>query len=65
MFEAAQAGKNDELKTLIDVGGDVSWKNPYQDGMSALHCAALEGHLACVKTLLHAKVHLVDILTST
>jgi hypothetical protein len=65
LFEAAKAGKNDELKTLIDVGGDVSWKNPSEDGMTALHCAALEGHLACVKTLLHAKVRLVDILTST
>ncbi|KOO35384.1 cd4-specific ankyrin repeat protein [Chrysochromulina tobinii] len=65
LFEAAKAGKNDELKTLIDVGGDVCWKNPSEDGMTALHCAALEGHLACVKTLLHAKVRLVDILTST
>jgi ankyrin repeat protein len=64
LFKAAQAGKNDELKTLIDVGGDVSWKKPSEDGMTALHCAALEGHLACVETLLRAKVRVVDNLAS-
>ena len=63
LFEAAKAGNNDELKRLIDLGGDVLWKNPNDSGMTALHYAAFGGHLACVETLLLAKVRLVDNLT--
>jgi ankyrin repeat protein len=63
LFEAAKAGNNDELKRLIDLGGDVLWKNANDSGMTALHYAAFGGHLACVETLLLAKVRLVDNLT--
>ena len=63
LFEAAKAGNNDELKRLIDLGGDVLWKNPNDGGMTALHYAANKGHLGCVETLLRAKVRVVDNLT--
>ena len=35
LFEAAKAGRNDELKRLIDLGGDILWKNPIDGGMTA------------------------------
>ena len=64
LFEAAKAGRNDELKRLIDLGGDVFWKNPYDSEMTALHYAALGGHVACVETLLRTNVRVVDSTTS-
>ncbi|KOO28071.1 ankyrin repeat domain-containing protein 39, partial [Chrysochromulina tobinii] len=52
VWQAAKDGNEAELRRLIERGGNVNWRNPADDGWSALHYAAINGHLAIAKRLL-------------
>jgi len=44
LYEAAEAGKLDEVKAAVDAGAQVEWANPDDDGWRAVHAASMMGH---------------------
>ena len=44
MYEAAKAGKLDEVEAAVDVGAEMEWANPDKGGWRAVHIASSEGH---------------------
>ena len=44
LYEAAKAGKLDEVKAAVDAGAEVEWANPDDSGCRVIHEAAYQGH---------------------
>eukprot|EP01046_Picozoa_sp_COSAG06_P087852 COSAG06_NODE_34314_length_476_cov_1.302387_1_plen_91_part_10 len=44
LYEAAKAGKLDEVKAAVDAGAQVEWANPDVSGQRAVHAASSRGH---------------------
>lgn len=51
LWEGARRGDMASIEAAYRKGGRVAWRNPGQDGRTALHAAAREGHAECVKAL--------------
>eukprot|EP01046_Picozoa_sp_COSAG06_P024282 COSAG06_NODE_1972_length_7938_cov_4.377216_3_plen_131_part_00 len=44
LFEAARAGKLDEVEAAVDAGAPMEWANPDRHGTRAIHIASARGH---------------------
>ena len=44
LFEAAEAGKLDEVEAAVDAGAPMEWANPDARGLRAVHAASENGH---------------------
>ena len=44
LYEAAEAGRLDEVKAAVDAGAEMEWANPDRSGTRAVHAASLNGH---------------------
>ena len=44
LYEAAEAGKLDEVEAAVDAGAPMEWANPDWDGKRAVHIASGNGH---------------------
>jgi ankyrin repeat protein len=44
LYEAAKAGKLDEVEAAVDAGAQVEWANPDNYGARAVHIASRQGH---------------------
>ena len=44
LYEAAKAGKLDEVEAAVDAGAPMEWANPDMNGGRAIHIASEQGH---------------------
>ena len=44
LWEAAKAGKLDEVEAAVDAGASMEWANPDAYGKRAIHAASINGH---------------------
>ena len=44
LYEAAEAGKLDEVEAAVDAGAPMEWANPDEYDRRAVHIASWEGH---------------------
>ena len=44
LYEAAEAGKLDEVEAAVDAGAPMEWANPGEYGKRAVHAASAAGH---------------------
>ena len=44
LYEAAEAGKLDEVEAAVDAGAPMEWANPDTSGWRAVHTASVNGH---------------------
>eukprot|EP01046_Picozoa_sp_COSAG06_P035828 COSAG06_NODE_3891_length_4800_cov_100.142948_1_plen_131_part_00 len=44
LYEAAKAGKLDEVEAAVDAGAPMEWANPDYVGCRAVHAASQNGH---------------------
>jgi hypothetical protein len=51
LWEAANRGDPDALDAAYRRGGRVAWRNPGEDGRTAMHAASRGGHVQCIKLL--------------
>ncbi len=51
LWEAANRGDPDAMEAAYRRGGRVAWRNPGEDGRTAMHAASRGGHAQCIKLL--------------
>jgi DnaJ-class molecular chaperone len=52
LYEAARCGVISKIVSSFKSGGRVQWRNPADDGRTALHAAAFYGHTQAMATLI-------------